>query len=185
MNATERALLLCISADRDDLSEPWTDGEWAWATDGWMLLRVPAADAPTIGRSAGDAHNPPPAVEWAHALLAAEPEEWVGVSRLPKQEMLKCRECVGAGVVRWASGYRKHRYEATCKTCAGAGEVPSDGERTVNVGGWTLRVDLARRIKSLAGVIGKRRDYQDPQSPAVWKCDHGRGLVMPVLEEAT
>lgn len=85
-------LLKFCSDDRDELREPWTTGEYSYATNGNILIRVPRlADVPPrklpLGPKMLDKIFPLP-----------EPKRWLRVDRLqfPARDFTTCPECMGA-----------------------------------------------------------------------------------------
>jgi hypothetical protein len=129
-------LSLCCSTDpyKRHQHRPWRVGEWVYATDGHVLVRVSAEFAPEVGPFVA----PVEPARWeetapdCEALLAAaahDPSDVLPMPDLPPIRMVKCNtcdgmgrykvcdECDGTGRVEWDSG--RHTYDAECQECDG------------------------------------------------------------------
>ena len=79
---------------RSYLQRPWRDGEWVYATNGHMIVRVPAESAPDVeARTSAQPKNPPDMFR-----VALEQEgEFLLMPPLP--EDVPCPTCAGTGEI--------------------------------------------------------------------------------------
>lgn len=111
---------------------PFSAGEHTFATDGYILLRVPRMaevperdDAPKIDTTEGN----------LGFSLSKEPLSWVPIPKVELKyrpcnicngtgRMYECPECDGDGNVEWSSDF--HEYEDECRMCGGSGTVSAE-----------------------------------------------------------
>lgn len=78
---------------RSYLQRPWRDGEWVYATNGHMIVRVPFASAPEVEpRAPNQPKNPP---DMFRKWLGAETGDFLLMPPLPDDA--KCVMCDGTG----------------------------------------------------------------------------------------
>jgi hypothetical protein len=158
----------CVEDDQRfaALGQPWSAGEYTYATNGHILVRVPRRpDAPendlapsdkaeaVIGKGYGGEFFPVPPVQ------------------LPPATEEKCPECGGRGTEHDCPDC-----ECDCKGCDGAGAVQD--RSWVEVGEAFFATGYVRRILGLPGLeISLSPTAKDPLS---FKFDGGIGLLMPV-----
>ena len=103
----------CCSAYDDlrwYLRKPWSRGEWTYATNGHIMIRVPRLPDVAENDKSPDAEK----------LLAKIPPatEWLSVPALAPLPKIDCPECDGNGTRECSMGY-KH----PCEECDGTGKV--------------------------------------------------------------
>lgn len=101
--------------DRYFLKQPWTRGDFTYATDGRIIIRVPArADIPEQP-SAPDIH--PKDFPFQHAQIPSS--EWFGIPEsLPASERINCTYCKSKGI-RYRHG--DETTQVPCDECDGQG----------------------------------------------------------------
>lgn len=113
---------------RINYPDPFSCGEYSYATDGRYLVRIKKIEGYEENKRRGtDADN----------LLLANPNDFVAVVSLDdikvdpaicpicngEAKPKECPECFGAGIVEFDNEYSE--YEVDCKTCGGLGQVKS------------------------------------------------------------
>jgi hypothetical protein len=115
---------------KEIIGKPWSAGDYSYATDGFLAVRVPResyipenSDAPDMSK-----------LLWDHESL----NDW---QSLPVYDLAalkdctlckgtkkarRCYECDGDGELTVESHY--HEYDVTCKSCRGQGTLPGDPE---------------------------------------------------------
>jgi hypothetical protein len=185
----------CGGKNQVRLATPFSIGEFTYATNGHILVRVPRlADIP----ERTDA--PPPAkVEevFNHYKGDYQPIPAVGPIKTKSCPVCEgtgkfqtCPECDGTGLVSFSNDYND--YDFTCETCGGDGKFKEgkelECEKCAGTGKIvkTERVDAAGRkydkkyllmLKKLPGcklAVGKELD------PAHFIFDDGDGVIMPM-----
>lgn len=162
---------------RPQLSEPWSAGERTYASDGFVMVRVPRiAEVPYVTdifafedtRSKGNRifddakkadHTPRPLII---AYTLPPPEE--------------CRWCEGSGKEPepWPLEF------VDCDECDGSGqEVPA---ASVTIGGVPFDARYIARIAALPGV--RIAESPIPEKPCPFDFEDGEGVVMPRLSPA-
>ena len=126
---------------RPHAMEPWSDGEWSYATDGAILVRVPRLAEVTRITPAG---LPLRAVE----ATPAGPV-WYPVAVPETMRRATCPDCNGKKVVEWRWA-ECHKIDA-CPVCEGRGWVV--GQAAVEIGGQCWRADLLIRLLALPGPV--------------------------------
>jgi hypothetical protein len=96
---------------RAHLRQPFRRGEFVYATNGHVLLRVPVAD----GYDAAVNDKAPTKLEEMFACIDAEPVAWRDMP--PVHEVHKCARCGGTGKL----------CVEDCESCGGKGEFDRDG----------------------------------------------------------
>jgi len=149
---------------RPNLLEPWSQGDFSYAADGYTIIRVP--------RLSNVEENPvaPNAAE-LFERFTDNMREFFQIPELQPREIRTCPVCAG-----------KLIFEGDpCETCIDE-ETPGKIERIVRV---QIREALfnrnyLERLKSLPGVlIGPK----GPEDPAWIKFDGGDGLIMPIRKD--
>jgi hypothetical protein len=192
----------CARADdpRDYLMKPWAHMGYLYATNGAVLVRVPA---PEDQRTVIAAHSTGPA---AAKLINEAPK--IGHAPLPRYETgARCPVCGGTGAYQQvkcsecddSSGYFKrgpHEYE--CKECEGTGWLEAEdgseigemrdcdscdgygrqSKRVVIAPGFGYDGRLLDKIKDLPGL--RFTNGADPEKAGHFQFDGGEGLLMPM-----
>ena len=140
-------------ASRIGLTHPFSRGEWSWATDGHIAIRVPRrADVPE------NLDAPDPTSWWGqHASMAPTFQPLVSL-RLPDPMMQTCKACHGRGFLHDCP-----ECTCVCNTCNGASEVAPN--HAVRIGIRLISLRYARLIGSLPGAqiaVDARYPYNIP-----------------------
>lgn len=109
------------SDEREQLRQPWRAGEWVYATNGHLAVRVPAADYP----DAAENSKAPKNIGDLFAR-AFDGREEIDFRKMPKLSgLIKCNSCKGSGRLRSVKCpdcddegefvHGDHTYE--CKNC--------------------------------------------------------------------
>lgn len=144
---------------RYDLTKPWTAGHHRYATDGRIIVRVPAEFGEKPDRA------PPTAGmfgEFDWTKCKAQLPEWDG-STHHYHDSCDYPQCHGGKI---SGGDR------SCNACGGKGWTPERMETTVEFEGFNFGGGLIQRLQTLAGVRG--RIYQDP----LFLGDQGAGVQL-------
>jgi len=167
---------------RERIAIPFSAGEFTYATNGHILIRVPRRD--DIAESS-DA--PTPNVE---ELFSANPmppdavpisDHKIPYLTLPKGYTETCDHCGGSGC--------KHdcpSCECDCETCNGVGEITVTADevmQSVCIGTAIFNARYVRWILELPGLIVPKdvagmRQFEPPAQPMPFKFDGGEGLLM-------
>ena len=138
------------------LNGPFSLGEYSYATNGCVIVRVPrrpeiaeVPEAPKPEKLFAE-HQPDPAAKW------------FDVPELPKPEMKDCLYC-------------NDDVGQPCEECNGTGKV--EKMRTVDIGDVHFQLKLLRLLKSLPNckIIPHRQDA------IYFTFDGGDGLLMPMI----
>lgn len=179
----------CREDPERSLGKPWTKDGFTYASNGFILLRVPALQEDPSGLGV--------ALDGVYKQAGAMPETgWVGLSDLPMAPVCpkcngkaeadsECPECGGDGDVEFHNGH--HSYTCDCKTCDGSGEIEGctechgsgvAKEDPIRVGSRKFDPGMLRLASTLPGAQAA------PTSASVnwFKFDGGDGLLMPLTE---
>jgi len=198
-------LMLFCDPDVTSMSTPWSEGDYTYATDRKIIVRVlrrpnvlERADAMKItGSKTEDSLNGVHNIRSWFAVPAVEndlvPCKACGGSGRPDV----CPECHGDGTVSLSN--RFNEYEHECKTCEGAGKftgkedpnkVPlcgkcdDDGKvlsgKTIDIGCARFSVNLLSRICGLPNV---KIAVPGEDVAAKFAFDGGDGLIMPMRKD--
>lgn len=183
--------------DREKQRGPFSLGEYTYATNGHILVRVPRlVDVPEW-----EAVNEKAAAMFDGLDYAALDAALVDIPDFPQPDpeictvckgsskISKCPECDGEGEVLLENDH--HEYECTCKTCAGDGKVSGNesvcsschgsGKKAVwakiSVGCTHLSSHYLTMLKDLPGM---RIAPTEPVKGNYFKWNEGDGLLMPM-----
>ena len=150
----------CADADdsREYLRQPWTRDGYTWATEGHIIIRVPAiADIPD-NKGAVDADG----------LFSRQPDakEWLAVPTVKAPKPAKCDDCYGSGLHECNCGH-----EHTCGVCNGTGKVRAK-VIAIPVGNSNFADRYLARIQGWEIAPNKEK-------PAWIRKDDALGLLMP------
>jgi hypothetical protein len=141
--------------------EPWSRGDYSYATDGYTIIMVPCLVNVEENPAAPDAED-------FFKTASRGEREYFPIPELPPREIITCPVCGG-----------KLIFEGDpCDTCIDE-EKPGKIERIVRVqiGEALFNRNYLERLQSLPGVvIGPK----GPEDPAWIKFDGGDGLIMPI-----
>ncbi len=176
------------------LIEPFSQGDYTYATDGRAAIRVPRVDG------IGENENAPNMefLKWDHADLT----DWCDLPEYAIDKTVKCPdcgghgkiafcpECDGEGEVFFENAYSE--YEICCDTCRGLGSIASESchicdacdgtginhRQPIEFGEVHIQALLLNRIAQLEGA--KLYQPSDIHMPIKFIFDGGCGLVMPM-----
>lgn len=158
---------------RNWLEKPFTEGDFTYATNGHILVRVPRLDGYP------DVHEK--MRETCLKVFATNPQGSLvpGLPADPAVKMIKCDVCAGSGeVCDGCGGWNniKRGHEVDCDECDGTGEVESWGSNFVAVGCAHVEPRYLRLVKGLPNVMV----YVNGEEKALYfTFDGGDGLLMP------
>lgn len=192
MNIEDLQKYCADDTSRTEITKPFTRGEYTYATNGHILIRVPRLPEVTntssvdIGRLSfnGEVYFPIPDVD---------PPKYIPCKECGGSGVIKtCPECDGEGEVVFDNCYNE--YSCECKTCDGTGKLPSDNKNNekCNRCSGTGKV-IERENVIVAGrkydkeYIAMLRDlpncvlaHANGLTPGHFKFDGGDGLLMPL-----
>lgn len=196
MNEAIRDVMLALAAkgDVERYATPWSRGEWSYATDCKMVIRIPRLNefpdrAANDGASVtGDELALAPAGPMWYAVPANLPAAPGPCPKCHGVPEVKCEACDGDGEVEWEFEYDGRTYDSVedCPVCDGAGTIEctecggtgKGDEPAVEVGPALIH---PRYLRLMARLPGCRLAPVDDWGPVVFEFDGGgRGAVMPV-----
>lgn len=157
------------------LHTPFSFGDFTYATNGHLLVRVPRlADI-----SAPDGPITSASVE--SVLVCHEGATFSSIPpfALPAHEMIECDWCEGSGKDEFFDDLADDK----CDECAGTGKMPRP--RTMTVRGVIFDADYIARIAALPGALFSdapapgSKPGNGPQKPTPFKFDGGVGCIVP------
>lgn len=134
-------------ADRDDLiyyiQEPFSHGDYTYATNGHIMVRIPRIEMEETERSRDAAVK---LVGKAEKMFSdwSQAAEFLPIPAVELPPMSTCKDCGGTGKnaecpkcdgtkeVEFSNAY--HDYEFTCKTCNGRGRIEGPCENCDGTG---------------------------------------------------
>lgn len=157
----KRAELQRFAAGEDGLryniSLPWSRGEWSYATNRHIIVRVPRL---------ADVDENPQTPDAEKLFVEAKQTEFIPVPVCAMPADVDCKHCGGAGVI-WVSRHQNER----CGWCDHTGKVPCfDG---MDVG------DSHFAQRYLAMIQGWEIAPNGPDNPAWIRNGEAVGLLMP------
>ena len=180
------------STGREFLEEPFSQGEFTYATDGKIAIRVNKIDGIEDVISAPNMKK----LNWDHG----KHKDWVSLPDYSQdgaqvcseckgnKHFKDCPECCGHGDVYVNNDFNE--YLCCCKTCNGNGSIPSsEGDACeaccgtgfvaipVEFGPGHISSSLLNKIKILPGVLLSQSG--DGHEPFKFVFDDGCGLIMP------
>ena len=187
--------------DTHSFSTPFSDGEYTYATDGFMMVRVPYIK--------GTERAAP--VKLASSFFSPSANgAWQSIKGVPKPALKQCPQCKGTkfanecedceGIGEVSLDHGNWTYEVECKECDGEGFVPG-GETTcsychgtgdvyadlydsVRIEGTRLSLHLLDKIKPLPNIeIYLPAPSTGPAKGVVpFRFDGGDGIIMAMSE---
>ena|ERR1700722_9446675 len=149
---------------RSYLHEPFSRGDYTYATDGCLCLRVSL-------RPQVKGHEKAPNPEKLGWMSEAE---FILLDiHLPADEDHECENCDGSG--------REHQCpdcECECPRCEGTGHLSSDRDGSVEIRGIAFAMEYIRKILTLPG-IAMARDTK-ATAATMFRFKGGDGLLMPL-----
>lgn len=183
--------------EREALCAPFSLGEYTYATNGHLLVRVPRL----AGVPEWDALNEKAAVMFDGIDFATLNAALVEIPDFQQPETEKCPACKGAGKITrcpecGGSGYIEFEtdyndYEVVCESCHGHGTTIGDEQicdccngtgtkkviKRIDVGCAGFSSHYLAMLKELPGVLIAPAGLD---RPAYFKWDDGDGLLMPM-----
>jgi len=147
------------------LQHPWSLGDFTFASNGHIFIRVPRDESIPENEQAPKRMGPKK--RQINDYLADEPKAWYPIPELHPKEQ-DCEECGGSGRIDFAGINNR------CQECSGKGKTPR--HIGVEVGGIPFSDVYLSWIAELPGAeIGP----MGPLEPARFRFKGGEGLLMP------
>lgn len=156
--------------ERYYLLKPFSMGEWTYATNGHICVRVPRL--PDIAES--------DKAPKAQTLFKERPEGYQkpNFPDLPELSDMDCPACDGRGTEHDCDDC-----QCGCDACDDTGQVTTDYKVGVGVSGIPFALHYIRMIAGLPGLeIAK---VIVPKEPMAFRFDGGEGILMPLNGKAT
>lgn len=160
-DATDLQVFCGTNEDRVELMQPWSRGEWSYATDGRVMVRVPRR-----GEVLDIAFAP---MNAAALFTESFPREtsWEVLPELPEITMKDCLWCDGL----------KSEEGPGCDECGGEGKMPNltpcrFGERDLNL----IYLHKLARL----GRVELAVEFGLHDTPLAFRWEGGQGLLMPM-----
>ena len=152
--------------DRPKISKPFSIGDFTYATDGHILIRVPIMESVPVASPVG-----------ADKLFKnLENQEFEDISELKLPEMKRKKEgCPGCGC-----DCPTCCCQEICEICDGTGQIVSVKGDAVFIGGVPFDPDYISMIKDLPKSQFCKCPRKDDAS--CFKFDEGHGLLMPLRD---
>jgi hypothetical protein len=152
---------------RPYLMKPFSFGDFSYATNGHILVRVPKRE----GVEPPDKKFNPdkPLADLEKASFTAP------IFKLPPQPAAdtECEACDGRGYEHDCP-----HCECTCHACAGTGSQAAEGNYSTSYEGVNFALRYVRKMLALPGIeIAKPRDKE---APLLFRFEGGVGAVMPL-----
>lgn len=158
------------AAGTEGFGRPFRQGEWSYATDSCVAVRVPSREHDSELAS-------PDMAKLFDRLFEAQRYVHAPALDLPKATIVKstCSTCSGSGRVHACP-----ECQCRCSRCAGSGRITIDSDATASVtlpSGSYAR-NYVRRIWSLPGLLIGVGVQPGLALPFAFE-GHGQGLLMP------
>lgn len=152
----------CKNAGNENFRSPYSIGDYTYATNGNIFIKVP--------RMAEFSENPqapdPEKVDYG------EVKAWYLV-KIETPQTVRCPECLGAGIVYFETDYNE--YEINCKSCDGTGRMMP--KKSMNFHGVLFDQKYLFLLSKLPnceiGITG-------PSEISPFRFDGGTGAIMPM-----
>lgn len=154
---------------RENLMNPWTRDGFTWATDGRVMIRVPAMDDVPENKSAPDTKT-----IWIFDK-STDPD-FRELPQIPLNQELECPMCEGenpSGKFQCKSCGCK---EVVCEKCGGTGRTTSS--ISVPLGNRLANNLYLIKLAKLPGVKIDFRDRENDMLPFAFIFDGGEGILM-------
>jgi hypothetical protein len=159
---------------RSYLNEPWSLGEYTYATNGHILVRVPRRDdvpenpknpitAEKVGRVAWEA----PTDVWAAPTIVGLP---------PRVDDTECPDCEGLCIANHCASC-----ECECPVCGGSGLISNDKGKSARYRGVPFALKYVRLICELPGVEITAQTHS--HASLRFRFDGGSGSVMALRSD--
>lgn len=161
--------LKAFCGDRVDIDHPFSIGEWTYALNGHIGIRVPR-------RSWYDRTHPNRDAVTnlfaGHELVKFLRAEFPHLPAKLHPKKIECRTCHGTG--------KEHDCpdcECECNNCEGTGKVESGVMQSIDVNGTALDVEYVRMMRNLPD-IRIQSDKVNECEKMMFTFDGGQGVVM-------
>lgn len=164
--------MFCSGPDRPELAQPFSIGEWSYASNGHIMVRVPRRE--DVPENEADLPKKAPGLfPKAKPRFRRVPKLLPDDAELAVTTTEDCFECAGTG--------RGHpdcaACRCTCPDCDGEGTITTKTYAQVKVGKVPFCVLYISWMQSLPDLeIGPARRM----TPLSFRFDGGEGLLMPV-----
>ena len=154
----------CDEGFRPALSTPWSLGEYSYASNGHLIVRVPRLS---------DVEERDTAPKVQKMFDGPEPPEWITLAdiTLPKQKVAECHRCEGGK----EPVHDCPDCNCKCDHCGDTGEVKPVTPVEIGVALFNLKYLLM-----LNKLPGCRIGLIEAETPTPFRFDGGDGLLMPM-----
>lgn len=164
-------------SSRPRLHSPFTQGEHTYATDGSVLIRIPAI------AEIGPRDDAPAGAAGSLFIDAAEDFAKGEFKALPSVDVVACRFCEGAGKIKQVrcghcGNWTKIPVECPYESCDGKGNAPANSNGVL-FGTQMINPYYVWKLSGLPGIViaNASKSWADPLA---FKFDGGEGLLMPM-----
>lgn len=189
----EQILLFCSKEVDRPISKPFSDDQYTYATNGFVMIRIDRlndiTDTPPITLD-------PLIKQYFDCVpLCPMPEikaKKVACSKCDGEgKITECPECRGMGIIEWDNQY--HSYKDECKTCDGEGVLPKgkdgcedcEGSGKVDDPHQSIEIDgvnfLPKTLEPISKLTNVLFFVRSGYKPATFSFDGGMGIVMPLV----
>lgn len=154
--------------DREYLRTPFSKGDYSYATNGHIMVRVPRD--PSLGEcKRPDLPVEPPFVNLDDAKFAKITHGTLPI--LPPDRQEHCEDCDGRG-----SEHDCPDCQCDCQSCGGTGKQTVRPRISTEIAGRVVNLRYALMVLALPGVEVAAAD----KGPLLFRFDGGVGVVMPI-----
>lgn len=151
------------------LMKPFSRGDWTYASDGRILVRVPRrASVPDDADNSASVEK----IIAEHPLPALRPFRGVKIPDA-KSEEIECRECKGRGTEHDCPDCT-----CDCQECEGTGKCEGREEVSIDIGGVPFAARYGRLIQLLPDLHVPQA--VTPEAPMPFAFKGGEGILMPL-----
>lgn len=154
---------------REYLHEPFNFGQYTYATNGHILVRVPQRDGFGPLKKEFDIERPLKGVDTTSMSALSH----LPLPPIPASRNEECEDCEGSG----------HEHECPdctceCSSCDGTGTVTVESNISTTIRGLFYNLKYIAMALDLPGVVFA--DQTDDGDPFLFKFDGGVGAIMPM-----
>lgn len=173
MTLEELKRFAAVDDIRDYLNQPWSRGGYTWASNGHIMVRVPAIEGVAENKRAPD----------GQALMNKQrpPGEWIPVPEcaMPSDTKEECDTCFGTGEHDCPCGTTHE-----CGECKGKGEVITVDYSGMDVGNSHFAKRYIALIQGWEIATNGPADMLHGGKNAAWiRCGDALGLLMPMRKD--
>lgn len=158
-----------VDETRVPLLKPWRDGEFTYASDGRVVLRVAAEPGDVANDKAPSAERMAPYFD----PFIVDDLAWQKLPELPEAKFEECDKCDGDKVHECDCG---HQHD--CPACEGSGKVEIQDH--IDIGQSRFNYYYLRLIGDLPNLEIAVRGELDPM---LLRFDGGVGVLMPMRKD--